>query len=392
MMAPRTSKHFLLLLIVSKLHIHAVSAFQQLLKTPVAYIAQKPHLHFFQGHQSELTSTCCHHHRRTQVLPDATANTDCRKREEAMNAHPRSTAPRQMASDRPFATVTPSTVLAITAAAATSSIVNDPSITSPVPPAHAATTMNLQSFSSNLTPENFQPVCGTSDGLYRLLQDTTASIVGPDNFSEYKPLIAGGLLRIRLELCVLESFFNEAVVPFVRDNGLSWVLPLHETVETFLAGAIFALASTFILIGSTKILTVLVTYTDFLIGLPSRLLGGFAFDRAQGKPVTLDIGIGPFQTRLIGPPKEEDGEAKIDLRTTSPVGIVILLLSGFVNYFGKALGVSSTCAPFKHTLSNGLFCSMCFTIVSNPFSLYEKSLKQWMGLLAVTSPFGPVYI
>eukprot|EP00966_Prymnesium_polylepis_P133379 3082878-Prymnesium_polylepis.2 len=36
---------------------------------------------------------------------------------------------------------------------------------------------------------------------------------------------------------------------------VSWVLPLHETVETFLAGTIFAVASNFILIGSTKIVT-----------------------------------------------------------------------------------------------------------------------------------------
>ena len=35
----------------------------------------------------------------------------------------------------------------------------------------------------------------------------------------------------------------EAIVPFVKENGLSWVLPLHETVETFLAGVIFAVAS-----------------------------------------------------------------------------------------------------------------------------------------------------
>ena len=34
------------------------------------------------------------------------------------------------------------------------------------------------------------------------------------------------------------------------------MLPLHETVETFLAGTIFAVASNFILIGSTKIVTV----------------------------------------------------------------------------------------------------------------------------------------
>lgn len=229
-----------------------------------------------------------------------------------------------------------SSSLAVAAAAAASTLY----------PATAMAEINMKSLQSGLTPENFQPVCGTSDGIYRLLQDTTAGLVGAENFAEYKPLIAGGLLRVRLELCVLESFFNEAVYPFVRDNGISWILPLHETVETFLAGGIFAVATTFILIGSTKILTVLVTYTDFLIGLPARLFGGFAFDRAQGKPVTLDIGFGPFKTRVVGPPDEEE-QKKIDLTATSPAGIVILVVSGAVNYFGKALEVRY----FHHAVS-----------------------------------------
>ena len=30
----------------------------------------------------------------------------------------------------------------------------------------------------------------------------------------------GGLLRVRLELCVVESFFYEAVLPFIKENGL----------------------------------------------------------------------------------------------------------------------------------------------------------------------------
>jgi len=33
----------------------------------------------------------------------------------------------------------------------------------------------------------------------------------------------------RLEVCVLESFVYEAVVPFVQRKGLGWILPLHET-------------------------------------------------------------------------------------------------------------------------------------------------------------------
>jgi hypothetical protein len=122
-------------------------------------------------------------------------------------------------------------------------------------------------------------------------------------------------------------------------------LPIHETVETFLAGAIFALATTFILIGSTKILTVIVFYADLLLGLPFRLLGGFAYDRAIGKPVTLDLGIGPFKTRVIGPPKDGNGavvEKEFDWGETNPGSLVVILLSGAFRFTGQAMGVSST--------------------------------------------------
>ena len=121
----------------------------------------------------------------------------------------------------------------------------------------------------DLNPSTFQPVCPASDGFYRFLQESIRAVVGQDKFIEYGPLIAGGLLRVRLELCVVESFFNEAVGPFIAENGLSWVLPLHETVETFLAGSIFALATTFILVGSTKLLTVIFTYFDLLVRIGS---------------------------------------------------------------------------------------------------------------------------
>jgi hypothetical protein len=207
----------------------------------------------------------------------------------------------------------------------------------------AETTFKEYISSGTLNPENFSPVCPTSDGFYRFLQSSTVAVVGKENFVDYGPLIAGGLLRVRLELCVVESFFNEAVGPFIQENGLSWILPLRETVETFLAGAIFAVATTFILIGSTKILTVIVTYADFLLGLPARLLGGFAFDRAQGKPVTLDIGLGPFKTRVIGPPKEveEAAQQNFDVMKASIPELIVLFISGVVRYFGVAFGVRS---------------------------------------------------
>lgn len=126
-------------------------------------------------------------------------------------------------------------------------------------------------------PRGFQPVCGASDGVYRALQGLIQAMVGDASYREYSPLIAGSLLRVRLELCVVESFFNEAIAPFIRERGLSWVLPLHETVETFLAGVVFAVATNFILIGSTKIVTVLVTYADVFFGFPVRLLSGAAW-------------------------------------------------------------------------------------------------------------------
>ena len=49
-------------------------------------------------------------------------------------------------------------------------------------------------------PSKFAPVCTASDAIYRGAQQSLAIIVGPKVFEEYAPLIAGGLLRVRLEL------------------------------------------------------------------------------------------------------------------------------------------------------------------------------------------------
>ena len=122
-------------------------------------------------------------------------------------------------------------------------------------------------------PATFAPVCTLSDGFYRETQQIVLFLVGSDVYQDYAPLIAGALLRVRLELCIVESFVSEAVLPFVRQNGLSWVLPAHETIETFLAGSIFAVAVNVIFIGSSKIISVIVIFVDFIIGLPFRLLG-----------------------------------------------------------------------------------------------------------------------
>jgi len=199
--------------------------------------------------------------------------------------------------------------------------------------------------SEAMNPANFQPVCATSDGFYRFLQGSTEAVVGQKSFVEYGPLIAGGLLRIRLELCVVESFFAEAVGPFIKQNGVTWILPLHETVETFLAGTIFSLATTFILVGSTKIVTVIITYADVFVGGPFRLFGGFFFDRSRGKPVTLDIGFGPFKKRVIGPPDDYDKDGNvapsdslfgIDFENSGPIKLAVIATSGVVYGVGKA--------------------------------------------------------
>lgn len=115
-------------------------------------------------------------------------------------------------------------------------------------------------------PSNFQPVCPTSDNFYQLLKSIINIIIGSENIIEYGPLIASVLLRVRLELCVFESFLYEAVIPFIKVKGITWILPLHETLETFIAGTIFAIASNFILVGSTKIFSIILLYIDALIG------------------------------------------------------------------------------------------------------------------------------
>ena len=119
--------------------------------------------------------------------------------------------------------------------------------------------------------------CPASDAVYRFGQTAIIGVVGQENFAEYRPLILRGFLRVRLELCVVESYVNETIVPFVREKGLSWVLPVHETVETFLAGVVFAVSSNFILIGSTKIASVIAIYGDLVVGFPLRLIGDFGW-------------------------------------------------------------------------------------------------------------------
>jgi len=71
-----------------------------------------------------------------------------------------------------------------------------------------------------------------------------------------------------------------------------------------------------------------------------RLFGGFAFDRARGKPVTLDIGFGPFKTRVIGP-KDEVGDQKddwsVDITDTAPTNLAVIVVSGGAKAVGSGI-------------------------------------------------------
>lgn len=124
----------------------------------------------------------------------------------------------------------------------------------------------------DLSPDNFKPVCPASDGFYGVGKGVADAVLGAEG-QEYRPLAIEALLRVRLEVCVLESFLYEAIVPFVQKKGLGWVLPLHETLDTVIAGTVFVVALNFILFGTTKILAVISIYHDFLIGAPLRLIG-----------------------------------------------------------------------------------------------------------------------
>ena len=84
-------------------------------------------------------------------------------------------------------------------------------------------------------PNNFQPVCPASDGIYNIMKTIASTLVGKENVVEYGPLIASVLLRIRLELCVLESFLYEAVVPFIQKKGTHYyhhILSMHISLTS----------------------------------------------------------------------------------------------------------------------------------------------------------------
>lgn len=72
----------------------------------------------------------------------------------------------------------------------------------------------------------FSPVCPASDGIFRVGQRAALGIAGTDNIEDYRPLINDVLIRVRTELCVLESFVRETATPFIQQKGVRATLPL----------------------------------------------------------------------------------------------------------------------------------------------------------------------
>lgn len=182
-----------------------------------------------------------------------------------------------------------------------------------------------------LTPENFRPVCPASDGIYNLGKGFADTLLGADG-QEYRPLAIEALLRVRLEICVLESFVYEAIVPFVQRKGLGWILPIHETLDTVIAGTVFAVALNFILFGTTKILAVLSIYHDFLVGAPLRLVGFAILPEKRAKEVPL------IQINWPGRKTESAAEESED-EVRPPPPLPLAVFGGVCKGYGVLAGI-----------------------------------------------------
>jgi len=179
----------------------------------------------------------------------------------------------------------------------------------------------------DMTPETFRPVCPASDRFYVIGKSFADALLGSEG-AEYRPLAIEALLRVRLEVCVLESFVYEAIVPFVQRKGLGWVLPLHETLDTVIAGTVFAVALNFILFGTTKILAVLSIYHDFLIGAPLRLIGFAVWPEKKVKEI-------PFiQVNWPGTPPPEPVKEEDESPQGSPPALPLAVFGGICKGYG----------------------------------------------------------
>eukprot|EP00929_Paragymnodinium_shiwhaense_P004659 TRINITY_DN10576_c0_g1_i1.p1 TRINITY_DN10576_c0_g1~~TRINITY_DN10576_c0_g1_i1.p1 ORF type:complete len:309 (-),score=50.82 TRINITY_DN10576_c0_g1_i1:185-1111(-) len=177
------------------------------------------------------------------------------------------------------------------------------------------------SLRADLSPETFRPVCPASDGVYSFGKIAADSLLGADG-AEYRPLAIEALLRARLEICVLESFVYEAIIPFIQRKGLGWILPLHETIDSVIAGTVFAIAINFILFGTTKILSVLSIYHDFVLGAPLRFVAWGLLPKEPEEERRPFIQINLPGSAAAEEEKKKEQEAKAEEKV-NPVALTI---------------------------------------------------------------------
>jgi len=175
-------------------------------------------------------------------------------------------------------------------------------------------------------------VCPASDGLYNVGKSFADALLGAEG-QEYRPLAIEALLRVRLEVCVLESFVYEAIVPFVQKKGLGWILPLHETLDTVIAGTVFVVALNFILFGTTKILSVISIYHDFLIGAPLRLVGYAILPERRRKEAPL------IQINWPGAPVDGDDRKEEPEPEGPPPALPLQVFGGACKGYGVFAGI-----------------------------------------------------
>jgi hypothetical protein len=218
---------------------------------------------------------------------------------------------------------------------------------------------------ANIDVFNFQPVCPASDGVFRIGQTMAAGVAGDQTVEDYRPLINDVLIRVRTELCVLESFVRETATPFIAEKGVGWILPLHETSETYVAGIVFMVGANFILLGSTKVVAILAIYLDLLIGLPCRLLGGVFGTLGKGQVAKIE--------KEIDSVMDEQMKEMRRLMDKSDGDMGSKMEAFNARYAEKLDGLKQKKTEAETSTSSGARASAALRTVAVPLSIYGRA-------------------
>jgi len=230
---------------------------------------------------------------------------------------------------------------------------------------------------------SFNPVCPAADGVFRAGQRTALAIAGDNNIQNYRPLINDVLIRVRTELCVLESFSRETAVPFVQEKGLGWVLPLHETSETYLAGVVFMIGTNFILLGSTKVVAILSIYHDLALGLPARLLGKFLGLADSNPAAKAEAKLESVMEKQMAEVKKVMAAGKDPLKVSEDISAVNLRYQGEIEVL-KQEQLSAEADRREGSVGKALSVASAVAI---PFKFYGNSSKVIRNVLEVFDTF-----